>query len=109
MDTPGNDVESITGMTAGGAQIVAFTTGRGTPVGSLVAPVIKISSNSYTFHKMHDNIDVNAGSIVDGKESIAKVGEKIFRKIIDTASGGRTAAEKLNHREFGINRIGPTF
>lgn len=109
MDTPGNDVESITGMTAGGAQIVAFTTGRGTPVGSLVAPVIKISSNSYTFHKMHDNIDVNAGSIVDGKESIAKVGKKIFREIIDTASGRRTAAEKLNHREFGINRIGPTF
>ncbi|MFC1563004.1 UxaA family hydrolase [candidate division KSB1 bacterium] len=109
MDTPGQDVQSVTGMTAGGAQVVAFTTGRGTPLGSLVSPVIKISSNSRIFEKMKDNIDINAGTIVDGKESLDAVGERIFRKIINVANGERTAAERLNHREFGITRIGPTF
>ena len=109
MDTPGQDVESITGLTAGGAQIVAFTTGRGTPVGSLVAPVLKISSNSEIFEKMNDNIDINAGTVIDGKESLEGNGERIFRKIIDTANGEKTASERLNHKEFSINRIGPTF
>jgi altronate dehydratase large subunit len=109
MDTPGNDVQSITGMTAGSAQVIAFTTGRGTPVGSLVAPVIKISSNSHIYNKMRDNIDINAGTIIDGNESISSIGETIFTKIINTASGEITCAERFGHQEVGINRIGPTF
>jgi altronate dehydratase large subunit len=109
MDTPGNDVQSITGKMAGGVQIIAFTTGRGTPVGSLVAPVIKISSNSHIYNKMRDNIDINAGTIIDGNESISSIGETIFTKIINTASGEITCAERFGHQEVGINRIGPTF
>jgi len=108
MDTPGQDVESITGMIAGGAQLIAFTTGQGTPVGSAIAPVIKITGNPRTYRTMRENIDINAGTIIDGKETIEQVGKKIFNEIIRVASGKRTKAESLGYHEFAINRIGPT-
>lgn len=108
MDTPGQDVESITGMIAGGAQLIAFTTGQGTPVGSAIAPVIKITGNPRTYRTMRENIDVNAGTIIDGKETIEQVGKRIFNEIIRAASGKRTKAESLRYHEFAINRIGPT-
>jgi len=108
MDTPGHDVESITGMIAGGAQLIAFTTGQGTPVGSAVAPVIKITGNPRTYRTMRENIDVNAGTIIDGKETIEQVGKRIFNEIIKVASGKRTKAESFGYHEFAINRIGPT-
>ena len=108
MDTPGQDVESMTGMIAGGAQLIAFTTGQGTPVGSVIAPVIKITGNPRTYRTMRENIDVNAGTIIDGKETIEQVGKRIFNEIIRAASGKRTKAESLGYREFAINRIGPT-
>jgi len=108
MDTPGHDVESITGMIAGGAQLIAFTTGQGTPVGSAIAPVIKITGNPRTYRTMRENIDVNAGTIIDGEEMIEQVGKRIFNEIIRVASGKRTKAESLGYHEFAINRIGPT-
>jgi len=109
MDTPGNDVESVCGMVAGGAQVVVFTTGRGTPIGSPVAPVIKIASNTPMYENMKDNMDINAGTIIDGKKSIADVGGKIFEAILRVASGKRTRAEILGHREFALHRIARTF
>lgn len=109
MDTPGQDAESVTGLLAGGAQVIAFTTGRGSPLGSPIAPVIKIASNSFMFSKMRDNMDINAGGIVSGRTSIEEAGEKIFREILRVASGKQTKSERLGHREFAINRIGPTF
>lgn len=108
MDTPGHDIESITGMVAGGAQIIVFTTGRGTPTGCPIAPVIKVSGNTPTLNNMSDNIDLNAGTIIDGTETVAGVGHRIFEEILAVASGKQTKAEILGHREFAIYRVGPT-
>ncbi len=108
MDTPGQDVESITGMVAGGAQIVVFSTGLGTPVGCPIAPVIKITGNHETGQNMKAHIDINAGTILKGRDTIEGVGEKIFRLVLAVADGRRTKAEKLGHCEFAINRIGET-
>jgi altronate dehydratase large subunit len=108
MDGPAHDVVSVTGMIAGGAQVVVFTTGLGTPVGSPIAPVIKVSSNSSICHRWQDNIDLNAGAILDGEESLESMGERIFNEIIEVASGRLTKAEILGHCEFAIHTIGPT-
>ena len=109
MDTPGNDIESVSGEAAGGAQLIIFTTGRGNPVGCVVAPVIKISTNTQTYENMKENIDINAGSVVDGERTIQELGEEIFQQILDVATGQETSAERLGHREFAINRLAPTF
>ena len=109
MDTPGNDPVSITGVAAGGAQLVVFTTGRGTPAGSPIVPVIKIATNSGLYGRMADNLDINAGTIIDGEESIEQVGRRIFERLVAVASGEQTAAERWGHREFSIGRIAPTF
>jgi len=108
MDTPGQDIESITGMTAGGAQIVIFTTGRGVPTGSPIAPVIKITGNPNTYRKMEDNIDFYA-AVIEGKETIQEAGERLFREMIDVINGKFTKAEALKHREFGIHKLISTF
>ena len=109
MDTPGQDIESITGMTAGGAQLVIFTTGRGTPTGSPIAPVIKITANPNTYKKMEDNIDFNAGTIVEGDETIREAGERLFKEMIEVCNGKLTKAEVLKHREFGMYKLISTF
>lgn len=85
--TPGNDVESTTAEVAAGANIVLFTTGLGTPTGNPVAPVIKLSSNTVLYNKMHDIIDINTGTIIEGTETIEQAGERILEYIIKVASG----------------------
>jgi len=109
MDTPGQDIEQLTGMVAGGAQVVVFTTGRGTPTGSPIAPVIKVATNSAMFGRMRENMDVNAGTILDGTRSLESVGDEIYDWIVAAANGRTTAAEDLEFRDFAINRIGPSF
>lgn len=108
MDTGGYDIESIPAMIAGGAEIIVLTTGRGTPTGAPIAPVIKITGNPMTYQRMKDNIDVNAGTIIDGSESIEEVGLRIYEEILAVASGKQTIAETLGFVEFGISRVGPT-
>lgn len=85
--TPGNDVESTTAEVGSGANIVLFTTGLGTPTGNPIAPVVKLSSNTAVFNKMHDVIDINTGTIVEGEETIEEAGERILEYIIKVASG----------------------
>jgi altronate dehydratase large subunit len=109
MDTPGQDIESITGMVAGGAQLVIFTTGRGTPTGFPIAPVIKITGNETTYNNMIDNIDINAGRVITEGASIKSIGEEIFSEMMEVSNGKPTKSESLGHKEFGIYKIAPTF
>lgn len=109
MDTPGQDIDSITGMVAGGATVIVFSTGRGTPTGSPIAPVIKITGNADTFQNMSDNIDINAGRIITEGASIKDIGEEAFRLMVEACNGKMTKAEILGHREFGIYKVSGTF
>jgi altronate hydrolase len=107
MNTPGYDPVSLTGIAAGGANVIVFTTGRGSGIGFPIVPVIKVSSNSRIASSMADNIDINAGTIVDGTETVHQVGRRIFDAVIRVSSGERTKSELLGHREFVPWRIGP--
>ena len=107
MDTPGYDPVSLTGLAAGGCNLIAFTTGRGSAIGFPTIPVIKIATNSNTYRSMTDNMDVNAGSIADGENTVRQVGREIFDLMLEVASGRRTCAERLGHQEFVPWRIGP--
>jgi len=108
MDTPGLDVESVTGMVGGGAQIVVFTTGLGTPTGNPIAPVIKVTGNARTAQTMADNIDVDVSGILTTGESFDVAAQRLFTAVLEVASGRPTAAERLGHREFAIYRRNPT-
>ncbi|MFC4222036.1 UxaA family hydrolase [Flagellimonas marina] len=93
--TPGNDVESTTGLAGSGCNVIVFTTGLGTPTGNPVAPVIKVSSNTTLFERMNDIIDVNAGTVINGGDSIESMGEKLLDHIIEVASGTITVKAEL--------------
>ena len=85
--TPGNDVESTTGLAGSGCNITVFTTGLGTPTGNPITPVLKLSSNTDLYNRMNDIIDINAGTVISGEDSIESMGEKILEYIIAVASG----------------------
>lgn len=108
MDSPGNDIECVSGMAAGGAHLVCFTTGRGTPTGSAVVPVIKITANAQMYRRMEDNMDVDVSGLLTGAFDLREAGRRIEREIREVADGKLTKAEILGHREFSINRIGPS-
>ncbi len=109
MDTPGHDIESITGMVAGGSQLVIFTTGRGTPTGCPIAPVVKVTANKETAAKMADNIDIDCSGVIEGTESLESAKEHILSKCAAVINGQLTKAEALGHAEFALNRVGPSF
>jgi altronate dehydratase large subunit len=106
MDSPGNDIECVTGMAASGVQLVCFTTGVGTPTGNPIVPVIKITGNKLTGKRLADNIDIDTSAVLGGLETLEQAGERIFDEIIKVASNHMTKAEILGHQEFSINRIG---
>jgi altronate dehydratase large subunit len=108
MDTPGLDVESVTGMVGGGAQVVVFTTGLGTPTGNPIAPVIKITGNARTARQMADNIDLDVSGIMDDSETLGGAADRLFAEVLEVAGGRQTKAELLGHREFAIHRRNPT-
>lgn len=109
MNSPGYDIESVTGMVAGGANIVLFTTGRGTPTGNIITPVIKVTANSETYEKMKDFIDFDASSIINGKKDIQTMSEELKKLVLDVASGKPVLAEDNEQDDFAIYRIGPTY
>ena len=102
VDGTGFDVPSMTGMVAAGAQIVAFTTGKGSPVGYPIAPVIKITGNPNTFQRLEEIIDLSAATITQGKQDVGEVGEAIFREVLAVAGGKRTKAEAFGFCDFSI-------
>jgi len=106
LDGPGHDGEVTTGQAAAGAQIVCFPTGRGTPSGFPGVPVIKITGNPRTYQRMHENIDINAGTVITGEKSLQQMGEEIYQEILAVASGKLSKAEVLGHDEqFCITRM----
>jgi altronate dehydratase large subunit len=108
MDTPGLDVESVTGMVGGGAQVVVFTTGLGTPTGNPIAPVIKITGNARTAQHMADNIDLDVSGVIHDTETLDTAADRLLDLVLAVCSGQPTAAERLGHREFAIHRRNPT-
>jgi len=104
MDTPGYDPVSVTGLVAGGANVVCFTTGRGSVFGCKPVPSLKLATNTPLYRHMEDDMDINCGTIVDGEESVEQAGERIFRLILETASGKRTKSELLG---FGEDEFAP--
>ena len=104
MDTPGYDAASVTGMVAGGANMLCFTTGRGSVCGYKPVPTIKLASNTEMYRSLIDDMDVNCGSITDGKATIEEMGKEIFHLILETASGKKTRSELLG---FGDNEFVP--
>jgi len=93
--TPGNDVESTTGLAGSGCNVIVFTTGLGTPTGNPIAPVLKMSSNTSLYERMNDIIDINAGTVISGEDTIQTMGEKILDYIIDVANGETSAKAEL--------------
>ena len=93
MDTPGYDPVSATGQVAGGANLICFTTGRGSAYGCAPSPSLKLSTNTALWLKQEDDIDINCGEVIDGSASIDAMGERIFQQMLRTASGDRTKSE----------------
>lgn len=93
MDTPGYDPVSATGQVAGGANLICFTTGRGSAYGCAPAPSLKLSTNSELWRRQQEDIDLDCGGIVEGRETVDEAGERIFRLMLETASGRATKSE----------------
>jgi altronate hydrolase len=104
MDTPGYDPVSATGEVAGGANLICFTTGRGSVYGCRPAPSVKLASNRETYLAMEEDMDVDCGAIVAGEVSVAELGEQIFQLVLEVASGRKTASEELG---FGDEEFAP--
>jgi altronate hydrolase len=103
MQGPGYDQESTPGLVAAGANVVVFTTGRGSTIGNAIVPVIKLASNNDVYNRMSGDLDLSAGDVLDGTASIPEVGERVFQHILRVASGEVQAkAEIHKHREFQI-------
>jgi altronate hydrolase len=107
-----NDNAEIVEMMASGAHCTLFVTGRGSVVGSAIAPVLKIAANPHMYRRLSDDMDVNAGRILDGEATLEEVGQEIFDAVVALASGRQSKSEELGHQEFiltykSFDPIGP--
>jgi arabinonate dehydratase len=106
MDTPGYDPVSATGQVAGGANMICFTTGRGSAYGCAPAPSLKLATNTALWNRQEEDIDINCGEIVDGTSTVEQMGERFFRMMLDTASGQKTKSERHG---YGQNEFVPWY
>jgi len=106
MDTPGYDPVSATGQVAGGANMICFTTGRGSAYGCAPSPSLKLSTNTALWNRQEEDIDINCGEIVDGNASVEQMGERFFQMILDTASGAKSKSERHG---YGQNEFVPWY
>lgn len=97
-----SDIQEIGELIACGSHVTLFTTGRGSVVGSAISPVIKICANPETYRRMSEDMDVNAGRILEGEASVDEVGREIYERVLQVAAGERTASESLGHQEFSL-------
>ncbi len=104
MDTPGYDPVSATGQVAGGANLICFTTGRGSAYGCAPSPSLKLSTNSALWRKQEDDMDINCGEIIDGSSTVAEMGQRIFEMVLATASGEKSKSESHG---YGQNEFVP--
>lgn len=105
MDTPGYDISSVTSMIAGGATVVVFTTGRGTPTGHALAPVIKVTGNRETASRMADNMDVDVSGIIDGTMTLKEAGDMLVEEVVEVANGRKTKAEAFGFSDIAVDHI----
>ncbi len=106
MDTPGYDPVSATGQVAGGANMIVFTTGRGSAYGCAPAPSLKLATNTALWQRQEEDIDLNCGEIVDGGATVPQIGERLFQLMLDTASGTRSKSEGHG---YGQNEFVPWY
>ena len=105
MDTAGYDISSVTSMVAGGCQVVVFTTGRGTPTGNAIVPVLKVTANERTYQKMEDNMDVDLSAIIRGEKTYQEMGKELLHIIHDVANGRLTKAEAYGFSDIAVDHV----
>ena len=105
MDTAGYDISSVTSMVAGGCQVVIFTTGRGTPTGNAIVPVMKVTANEYTYKHMEDNMDYDLSPIVRGEKTSKEMGKELLDEIIEISNGKLTKAEAYGFSDIAVDHV----
>ncbi len=105
MDTAGFDIASVTSMVASGCQMVVFTTGRGTPTGNAIAPVLKVTANERTFHMMEDNMDVDLSAVLRGEKTIQQMGMQLVDTVAEVANGRMTKAEAFGFSDIAVDHV----
>ena len=105
MDTAGYDISSVTSMVASGCQAVIFTTGRGTPTGNAIVPVLKVTANGRTYQKMEDNMDIDLSPIVRGEKTYQEMGREMVSEIRDICNGKMTKAEGFGFSDIAVDHV----
>lgn len=105
MDTAGYDISSVTSMVAAGCQVIIFTTGRGTPTGNAIVPVLKVTANEHTYHCMEDNMDVDLSPIMRGEKSYREMGAQLLDEIVAVSNGKLTKAEAYGFSDIAVDHV----
>ena len=105
MDTAGYDISSVTSMVAAGCNAVIFTTGRGTPTGNAIVPVLKVTANARTYEKMEDNMDVDLSAIIKGTKTYQECGKELVSVIGDICNGKMTKAEAFGFSDIAVDHV----